>query len=78
MDVIARLPDCAGQATDKNGRGSKMIQDSKVRMSRHLDTSSPKGVCSIPKSTTDFKEYHKKESIKMKIERGESEDWGIF
>ena len=30
------------------------------------------------KSTSEFKEYHKKRSIKMKIERGESESWRIL
>ena len=46
MDVIAKLPDY-GQATDtvsaywgKNGGCSKMAQNSKVRMSTYMDTSS--------------------------------------
>ena len=30
------------------------------------------------KSTSEFKEYHKKQSIKMEIERGEFENWRIL
>ena len=43
MDVFARLPGCAGQATDaasaytQNGRSIIFDENSKVRMSRHLD-----------------------------------------
>ena len=48
MDVIARKPDCDGQAADaisekhrgKNGGRSKIVQNSKVRMSRLVDTPS--------------------------------------
>ena len=45
MDVIAGLPDCDGQAADSvsaytQGGRSQMAQNSKVRMSRCLDTSS--------------------------------------
>ena len=48
MDVIPRLPDCDGQAADaisaysqlKNGGCSKVAQNSEVRMSGCLDTSS--------------------------------------
>ena len=47
MDIISRLPGCAGQAADavsvytqvKNGRCTEAIENSKVRMSRYLDTS---------------------------------------
>ena len=47
MDVFSRLPGCAGQAADavsahttgQNGRCSIDMQNSKVRMSRFLDTS---------------------------------------
>ena len=47
MDIISRLPGCAGKAADavsaytqvKIERCSKIIENSKVRMSRHLDTS---------------------------------------
>ena len=47
MDIISRLPGCAGQAADpvspytqvKNGRCSKIIENSKIGMSRHLDSS---------------------------------------
>ena len=47
VDVIARLPGCAGQAADavsactlvKNGRCTDVIENSNVRMSRHLDSS---------------------------------------
>ena len=47
MDIISRLPGCAGQAADavsvysqvKNGRCSKIIDNSKIGMSRHLDSS---------------------------------------
>ena len=47
MDVIARLPDCDGQAADavsaytqvKHGERSQITQNSEVRMSTHLDTS---------------------------------------
>ena len=46
-DIISRLPRCAGQATDavsaydpgQNGRCTDVIENSKVRMSRFLDTS---------------------------------------
>ena len=48
MDVIARLQGCAGQAADavsalflgKNGRCSKITENSQIGMSRHLDSSS--------------------------------------
>ena len=47
MDVIARLPDCDGQAADavsaytgKTGGCAQIAQNSKVRMSRRMDTSS--------------------------------------
>ena len=48
MDIISRLPGCAGHAADavstytqvKHGGCSKVVQNSKVRMSRHVDTSS--------------------------------------
>ena len=47
MDITSRLPGCAGQTADavsaksagKNGRCINVIQNSKVRMSRYLDTS---------------------------------------
>ena len=45
MDIISRLPGCAGQAADavpaytqvKIGRRSKIIEYSEIGMSRHLD-----------------------------------------
>ena len=47
MDIASRLSGCAGQGVDavsahtqvKNGRCTDVIENSKVRMSRHLDTS---------------------------------------
>ena len=47
MNIISRLPGCVGQAADavsaytqvKNGRRSKIIEISKIGMSRHLDSS---------------------------------------
>ena len=47
MDIISRLPQCAGQAADavsvytqvKIGRCTEAIENSKVGMSRYLDTS---------------------------------------
>ena len=47
MDIISRLPCCAGQAADavsaytqvKKGRCSKIIENSRIGMSRHLDSS---------------------------------------
>ena len=47
MDIISRLPGCAGQAADavsaysqvQNGRCSKIIENFKIGMSRHLDSS---------------------------------------
>ena len=40
MDIISRLPGCAGQAADaKNGRCSKIIENSQFGMSRHVDSS---------------------------------------
>ena len=46
MDIISRLPGCAGQAADavsaypsKNGRCSQIIENSKIGVSRHLDSS---------------------------------------
>ena len=47
MDSISRLPGCAGQAADavsaytqvKNGRCSKIIENSRVRILRYLDSS---------------------------------------
>ena len=46
MDITSRLPCCAGQAADavfactpgKNGRCSKTIENSKIGVSRHLDS----------------------------------------
>ena len=47
MDIISRLPGCAGQAADavsaytqvKNGGCSKIIENSKIGMSKYLDAS---------------------------------------
>ena len=47
MDIFSRLPGCAGLAADaviclhstQNGRCSKIAENSKIGMSRHLDTS---------------------------------------
>ena len=47
MDIISRLPGCAGQAADavsalypsKNGRCSQIIENSQIGVSRHLDSS---------------------------------------
>ena len=47
MDIISRLPRCAGQAADavsaytqgENGRCSEIIENSQIGMSRHLDSS---------------------------------------
>ena len=47
MDIISRLPGCAGQAADavsayhsgQNGRCSKIIENSQIGMSRHMDSS---------------------------------------
>ena len=47
MDIISRLPGCAGQAADavsaysqvKNGGCTQIIEKSKIGMSRHLNTS---------------------------------------
>ena len=47
MDIISRLPGCSGQAADavsactqvKNGRCSQIVQNSKIGMSRHLNSS---------------------------------------
>ena len=47
MDIISRLPGCAGQAADavsakthvKNGRCSQIVQNSKIGMSRYLESS---------------------------------------
>ena len=47
MDFISRLPGCDGQAADavsaytqvKNGRCSQIIENSRIGMSRHLDSS---------------------------------------
>ena len=47
MDIISRLPGCAGQAADavsalypgQNGRCSKIIENSQIGMFRHLDSS---------------------------------------
>ena len=46
MDIISRLPGCAGQAADAvsaetqeiNGRCSKIVENSQIGMSRHLDS----------------------------------------
>ena len=40
MDIIFRLPGCARQGADKDGGRSQIAQNSKVRMSRRMDTSS--------------------------------------
>ena len=47
MDSISRLPGCAGLAADagirlhpgQNGRCTDVVENSKVRMSRYLDSS---------------------------------------
>ena len=47
MDIISRLPGCDGQAADavsafypnENGRCSQIIENSKIGVSRHLDSS---------------------------------------
>ena len=53
MDIISRLPGCAGQAADavfaytqvKNGRCSRVIENSQIGMSRHLDSSTSTQFC---------------------------------
>ena len=55
MDIISRLPGCARQAADsvsaytqvKNGRCSKIIENSKIGMSRHMDSSTTTLVAKI-------------------------------
>ena len=55
MDIISRLPGCAGQAADavsvythvKNRRCSEIIENSKMGMSRHLDTSTTTQMANI-------------------------------
>ena len=51
MDDHARLPVCAGQAVDEvsaqNGGRSKVVQNSTVRMSRCVDTSSTTSVAKV-------------------------------
>ena len=48
MDIISRLPGCDGQAADavsaylypsENGRCSRIVENSKIGVSRHLDSS---------------------------------------
>ena len=47
MDIISRLPGCAGQAADavsafsqvKNGECTQITENSEIGMSRHLDSS---------------------------------------
>ena len=46
MDILSRLPGCAGQAADavsaypgKNGRCSQIVKNSQIGVSRHLDSS---------------------------------------
>ena len=39
MDIISRLPGCDGQDPSKNGRCSQIIENSKIGVSRHLDSS---------------------------------------
>ena len=48
MDIISRLPVCAGQAADavsaypsSNGRYSQIIENSQIGTSRHFDSSTP-------------------------------------
>ena len=55
MDIISRLSRCAGQAADavsakypsQNGRCSKIIENSQIGMSRHLDSSTTTQVAKI-------------------------------
>ena len=54
MDIISRLPGCAGRAADavcvfpnQNGRCSKIIENSKIGMSRHVDSSTTTQVAQI-------------------------------
>ena len=55
MDIISRLPGCTGQAAAavsaetqvKNGRGSKIIENSQIGMSRFLDSSTTTQVAKI-------------------------------
>ena len=61
MDIISRLPGCAGQATDavfgffpgQNGRCSKIIENSQIGMSRHLDTSTETRMAQVMSSMAD-------------------------
>ena len=53
MDVIARVPGCAGHAADavsagtKNGRRTSIADTAQVRASRHLDTSATTQVAKL-------------------------------
>ena len=55
IDIISRLPGCAGQTSDvvsaytqvKMEDASTLLQNSKVRMSRYLDTSTMTQMASI-------------------------------
>ena len=55
MDIISRLPGWSGQAADavsahtqvQNGRCSKIIENSKIGMSRHLDSSTTTQIAKI-------------------------------
>ena len=55
MDIISRLPGCAGQAADAvsaytqshNGRCSKIIENSQIGMSRHFESSATTLVAKI-------------------------------
>ena len=55
MDIISRLPGCAGQAADavsaqdpsQNGRCSKIVENFKIGMSRHMDSSTTSHMAKI-------------------------------
>ena len=61
MDIISRLPGCSGQAVDavyrlyagQNGRCTNIIENSKVRASRHLDTSTEAQMAQITSDMED-------------------------
>ena len=68
MDIISRIPGCAGQAADavsaytqvKNGRCINVTENSKVRMSRYLDTSTEAQMAKIMVPAWKTQSFHSK------------------
>ena len=72
MEIISRLPGCDGQAADavsaytqvKTGRCSRIVENSQIGMSRHLDSST---TTQMAKMIVQYGRSSRSSSLKMNL-----------